>query len=52
MQGDGAFTINGVSLSRYFPRLADRRLTLEPLVVTQTCGALDVVVTATGELCL
>ena len=47
-QGDGGFTVNGKPLARYFPRLADRRLTLEPLVVTQTCGAFDVDVAVSG----
>ena len=48
VQGDGAFTVNGKTLACYFPRVADRRLTLEPLVASQTCGAFDVSVTVAG----
>jgi small subunit ribosomal protein S9 len=43
--GDGAITVNGQALADYFPRMSDRQHALEPLVVTQTCGAVDVMVT-------
>jgi small subunit ribosomal protein S9 len=50
-EGDGKFTVNGKRLSDYFPRLHDRLLAMEPLVVTESCGAFDVMLTvASGGL--
>lgn len=41
-EGDGNFIINDRSLADYFPTLGARKLAMEPLLVTQTCGAFDV----------
>lgn len=47
-KGDGKFTVNGQDLADALPRIADRQQAIEPLVVTQTCGALDVMLTVKG----
>lgn len=43
--GAGKFIVNGCELADYFTRMADRQHAIEPLIVTQTCGAVDVVLT-------
>lgn len=43
--GDGAITVNGQTLADHFKMLSSRQHLLEPLVVTQTCGAVDVMIT-------
>jgi small subunit ribosomal protein S9 len=46
--GDGAVRANGGALADALPRLSDRAHALEPLVVTQTAGAVDVLLTCKG----
>lgn len=43
--GDGKFMVNSKPLCDYFPRIHDRKLALEPLVITESCGAFDVYLT-------
>lgn len=40
--------MNGRSIADYFPRLLDRHHALEPLLVTQTAGAFDIVIHVSG----
>jgi small subunit ribosomal protein S9 len=46
--GDGRVTVNGLDLVDYFHRQNDRTHLMEPLVVTQTCGAVDIMLTVRG----
>jgi small subunit ribosomal protein S9 len=46
--GDGAVRANGGALADALPRLSDRAHALEPLVVTQTAGAVDILLTTKG----
>lgn len=43
--GDGVITVNGVSIADHFAVMSSRQHLLEPLLVTQTCGAVDVMIT-------
>jgi len=47
--GSGAFTVNGRALADYFPRIGDRQIALQPLVVSHMCGAVDVKLTVRGS---
>jgi small subunit ribosomal protein S9 len=46
--GPGEFSINGKPLIRYFRSIENRRPVLEPLVVTDTLGRLDVNIKVEG----
>lgn len=47
-EGDGTIRVNGKSIVEYFPRMYDRRIMLEPLMVSMMIGALDVHVLVNG----
>jgi small subunit ribosomal protein S9 len=47
--GTGNIRINKhETLATYFPRLSDRRLAIEPLIVTESCGAFDIEILVEG----
>lgn len=46
--GDGSITVNGKNFEEYFPRVAHRKLSIEPLIATQSCGAFEITATITG----
>jgi small subunit ribosomal protein S9 len=46
--GDGDFSVNGMPLADYFPRMAHRVQCMQPLVAAQASGAFDVWLTVKG----
>ncbi|MDD5038329.1 MAG: 30S ribosomal protein S9 [Dehalococcoidales bacterium] len=48
LPGDGAIIVNGIPYEELFPRLAHRETIIKPLMVTESIGKYNVMITVAG----